>query len=142
MIMTATEMNRGKVRSVFFCLLCVLLLDVGGGELRDETGGCLRRTISPVCEGPWRGRGTLMGAGCCCLLRSNSSYTLDMCHAAWPQNRMHMTLALGSFLTLLIFVLFSSIWRYDLPVWSVKYTSELNLNAADLVDITLTEAIL
>jgi len=77
MIKTATEMKRGKVKAL--CLLGVLL-DVGGGRLR--------RTISPVCGGPWRGWGTLMGAGCCCLLRSNSSYTLDMCHAEWPQNRI------------------------------------------------------
>lgn len=73
MMMTAIEMKRGKSsRCVGECRR---------GEPRDGTSGCLRRTISPVCEGPWRGRGALTGAGCCCLLRSNSSYTLDMCHA-------------------------------------------------------------
>lgn len=41
----------------------------------------IRRTISPVFGGPWTGRATLTKAGCCCLLRSNSSYTLDMCRA-------------------------------------------------------------
>lgn len=58
--------------------------------------GRLRKTTSPVCEGPWRGRGTLMGAGCCCLLRLNSSYTLDTCRAASiEKNKQLMTLAVG-----------------------------------------------
>ena len=83
------------MRSVFHLL--GVLLDVGEENRRDDIGGCLRRTISPVCGGPWRGRGTLMGAGCCGLLRSNSSYTLDMCRAVWPQSRTKITLALGSF---------------------------------------------
>lgn len=77
MIMTATEMKRGEREAL---RLLGVLLDVGE-ENRGMTGGCLRRTISPVCGGPWRGWGTLTGAGCCCLLRSNSSYTLDTCHA-------------------------------------------------------------
>lgn len=93
MIMTATEMKRGKC-FVFSCVGC------RREEPRNETGGCLRRTISPVCGGPWRGRGTLMGAGCCCLLRLSSSYTLDTCHAVWPHNRILVTLAdIGRFLT-------------------------------------------
>lgn len=48
--------------------------------------GGLRKTISPVCGGPWGARGTLTGAGCC-LLHSNSSYTPDMCRAAQTQKR-------------------------------------------------------
>lgn len=79
MIMTATEMEKRKSEKRFSSSRCVA--DVGEENRRDDTGGCLRRTISPVCGGPWRGRGTLMGAGCCGLLRSNSSYTLDMCRA-------------------------------------------------------------
>lgn len=82
------DCNRDKQRKVRSVLSSRCVVGCRRGEPRDETGGCLRRTISPVCGGPWRGRGTLMGAGCCCLLRSNSSYTLDMCHAVWPQNRI------------------------------------------------------
>lgn len=78
MIMTATEMKKRRVRSA---LSSRCVVGCRRGEPRDGTGGCLRRTISPVCGGPWREWGTLMGAGCCCLLRSNSSYRLDMCHA-------------------------------------------------------------
>ena len=61
------------------------------------TGGRLRRTISPVCGGPWRGRGAPRGAGCCCLLRLNSSYTLDTCHAVSIERKstQQMTSALG-----------------------------------------------
>lgn len=64
---------------------------------RKGTGGCLRRTISPVCGGPWRVRGTPRGAGCCCLLRLNSSYTLDTCHAVSTEKKstQQMMLALG-----------------------------------------------
>lgn len=66
--------------------------------MKGGTGGRLRRTISPVCGGPWRGRGTLTGAGCCCLLRLNSSYTLDTCRAASAEKKstQQMTLAPGS----------------------------------------------
>lgn len=80
--------------------LVVCCKDVGE-ERAGGGGGRLRRTISPVCGGPWRGRGTLAPPGCCCccccLLRLNSSYTLDMCRAARPtEQKGHMALASGS----------------------------------------------
>lgn len=67
-------------------------VDGRGGGRAGRVGGRLRKTTSPVCEGPWRGRGTLMGAGCCCLLRLNSSYTLDTCRAeSIEKNKQLMT---------------------------------------------------
>lgn len=87
-----------------------------------------------------------MGAGCCCLLRSNSSYTLDMCHAVWPQNRIQITLALSSFYkrtsqnpTLFFLVGFCTMLSKffvcngcDFSVWSVKYTVSDTLMATEL----------
>lgn len=57
-----------------------LLLDTGWEKWAGDVG-LIKKTISPVCGGPWTERGFLRGTGCCCHLRSNSSYKLDMCRA-------------------------------------------------------------